>query len=433
MDELDGRIYDDATRQVVTGDRGGLGEPPRDAADHRAQPHSLLDHRLEELLVAVIRGALHLREQIGAAREVVEDPGERRRSGLVAGEQQGDEVVAQLVVGLLRVRDEQLGQHVAPFVEVGNRAPVGDLGVHQFVDVVLQALEPPPRADALQGGIHPPDEDHRVDADQPAEQRAHLTEASCVGDAEDDAQDHLEADVVQVLMNRERHAERPGGDVIGSDLLHGAGPVAHRLPVKGGHHLASALAMRVLIEQQDGLLTHDRPEDRVSLAGMEGVSRAGEDLADVFRTGEHDAATGRRRVHGEHVPVATLPARRDVWPQAEEQDGLHRRRQFRARRQVERGRDLVGPDVAFDRGHDWAFRRSSMYTPGGAVAAGPINRWSPTWPRGGVGRPGYIADARQADPPSAEGAVTRLQAVGALLLAQRPSEISRTAGRTSAR
>ena len=49
------------------------------------------------------------------------------------GKQQRDEVIAQFLVGLGRVGDEQLGQHVGAPGEVGRGAPIGDLGVDHRV------------------------------------------------------------------------------------------------------------------------------------------------------------------------------------------------------------------------------------------------------------------------------------------------------------
>ena len=83
-----------------------------------------------------------------------------------------------------------------------------------------------------------------------------------------------------------------------------------RLAVEGGHHPLAGGQVLLLVEQQHAVLAHDRAEDGVALAGVEGVGRAGEHLADVLGLAQHDGPAGRGDVHREHVAVLALPARR---------------------------------------------------------------------------------------------------------------------------
>ena len=90
------------------------------------------------------------------------------------GQQQRDEVIAQLLVALGRVGDEQLRQHVGAAGQVGRDAPVGDLGVEDAIGLVLQGEEAPPRTDRLQPRVQPAQEHQRADLHQPLQQRAQL-------------------------------------------------------------------------------------------------------------------------------------------------------------------------------------------------------------------------------------------------------------------
>ena len=82
------------------------------------------------------------------AAQLVERPGERGRGGLVAGEEQGDELVAQLLVGeavtvarlgAARISRESTSVRVG---QVGRRTPLADLGVDQLVELVGVLLGP---------------------------------------------------------------------------------------------------------------------------------------------------------------------------------------------------------------------------------------------------------------------------------------------------
>jgi hypothetical protein len=83
----------------------------------------------------------------------------------VAGEQQRDQVVAQFLVGLRGVRDQQFGQHVVTLGEVGHGPPVGDLGVDRRIGGRLHPLKTAPWPNPVECGVHPAHEDQRADLD----------------------------------------------------------------------------------------------------------------------------------------------------------------------------------------------------------------------------------------------------------------------------
>ena len=88
---------------------------------HRVQPHRLLEHRLQPAVVAR-GGGLAGPGAAGSrvAAQLVERPGQRGRGRLVAGEQQGDQLVAELGVGERVAASvghaDQPGQHVGALV-----------------------------------------------------------------------------------------------------------------------------------------------------------------------------------------------------------------------------------------------------------------------------------------------------------------------------
>ena len=65
--------------------------------------------------------------------------------------------------------------------------------------------------------------------------------------------------------------DRPPRDRVRGELLDDLAVAAHRLAVEGGHDPLARSQMFCLVEQQHRVLAHDRPEDGVALAGVEGV------------------------------------------------------------------------------------------------------------------------------------------------------------------
>ena len=142
----------------------------------------------------------------GVAAELVERPGQRGRGGLVAGEQQRDELVAELdvvrawVAGLLALAD-QPGQDVGALGEVGRRTPLADLGVHQLVELHLVLHGAPSTGRLRAAPVASTTEQHRrADVDGGVDPRAQRGEPLLVGDPEDDPQDHLEGEHVHPVV-----------------------------------------------------------------------------------------------------------------------------------------------------------------------------------------------------------------------------------------
>ena len=112
-------------------------------------------------------------------------------------------------------------------------------------------------------------------------------------------------------------------------------------PLKAGISSLRArwCSARVLEEQR--VLAHHRAEDRVGLAGEEGLGVGGEDLAGVLGAGEQDERAVRRQdPHGEDVAVAAVRPRHELVAEAQQADALEQGRPARAGRQ--RGRSMVG-------------------------------------------------------------------------------------------
>ena len=100
--------------------------------DHRPQPQRLLDRRGQ---VGVLPGrdlGAQPRQLVGVADQPLDRPGERRRRRLVAGDQQGEQLVVDLGVAhrraVLVAGGDQQREDVVALLEVGGAAALGDLG-----------------------------------------------------------------------------------------------------------------------------------------------------------------------------------------------------------------------------------------------------------------------------------------------------------------
>ena len=100
------------------------------ARDDRPDPERLLDHGVEILVaLAGVDLGLQTLELARVPQQQVERPRERRRGRLVPGDEQGDQLVAQLDVGhrpaLLVARLEQDREHVVALGDVVGPAGAG--------------------------------------------------------------------------------------------------------------------------------------------------------------------------------------------------------------------------------------------------------------------------------------------------------------------
>ncbi len=226
--------------------------------DHRAQAQRLGDHRPQVGLLAGVHLGTQAHEGRRVAQKKVEGPGKRRRRGLVAGEQQGHELVAKLRVAhrlaVLEAGRDQQREDVLAACQVRVGAPLGDLGGQQLVDLGQAALQrgqrvgPPeapgeqdPQLKPRRGGL----------GEQVGEQGPEPGDARWVADAEDGAQDHLERQRLHARVDRECLAGGPGVDLAGGELRDDPLVGAHPLTVERGKHQPPPREVLVALEQQD--------------------------------------------------------------------------------------------------------------------------------------------------------------------------------------
>ena len=179
--------------------RSSLSQPAPGERDHRAQAQRLGDHRPQIGLLAGVELGPQARERRGVAQKQVERPGERRRRGLVSGEQQRHQLIAKLGVAhrlaVLEAGRDEHREDVVAACEVRVGAPLGDLGGKQLVDLGVARF-------SAASGSGPPKRRASSDAElqhwrgglgeQVGEQRPQPRDARRVAHAEDGAQDHLE-------------------------------------------------------------------------------------------------------------------------------------------------------------------------------------------------------------------------------------------------
>ena len=128
--------------------------------------------------------------------------------------------------------------------------------------------------------------------------------------------------------------ERPRADLALGGLAHQVDRLRDALAVEGGELELALAQVLVLVEQQHRVRADERAEDRVALAGVEDLRRAGEDGLDVGRVGEDDEVPGVGDLVAQREDVAVTPAHRRHPPRSREplQRGLHRLRQRRTGR-----------------------------------------------------------------------------------------------------
>jgi len=287
------------------------------------------------------------------SREALERPGQRSGRGLVAGDQQREQLVAQLLVRervapLGRALDEHRQDAVAGRV----RAVAGDLAVHELVGLRPDRDEAAPRRVpgdvALRGGGE--EEDRVAEAEQIAEQLSHPGEHLLVAHPDDEPQDHLQRDGLHTRPQGDRLADGPTAHLRLRDLPDQVRVAAQRLAVEGGQHELALAHVLVLVQQEQRVLAQERREDPAAHATHVKAPRvAGEDLANQLRVREEHHAPVRRDADREHLAVAAPAALQEAV-----RPGEHRQRLQRGRH---RGswRQRHGRPVS---------QQSSMSTPG---------------------------------------------------------------------
>jgi hypothetical protein len=245
-----------AGREPVAADVRGRGEPAGDVADHRADPQGLADHGVQIRAAGGL--ALELGQQAvhrpGMADEPLDRPRERGRRGLVAGQQQRHQLVAQRSAveraALLVAGPEQQRQHVVARRGVGVGAALCDLRVDKLVHPVPPARQHAPRrqrAEVAGEGRH---HQQRAPADvqQPDERPVEVRPALRRVDPEHRPQDHLERDRLEARAQPEGAVERPPRQLLARRLLHRLLVRAHLRPLEGGQQQLALAHVLVPVE-----------------------------------------------------------------------------------------------------------------------------------------------------------------------------------------
>ena len=241
---------------------GGSVSPPACSSTARRRPASGTTgrRRSDSLTTArryVVALGAGLGEHVRVADEQVERPGQAGRGRLVAGDEQGHQLVADLDVGHLRaVLEAGLDEQRAD-VGAGLPASLGDLGEQQVVDVAGHRLELLERLHAAEEHLHLQAGRGGL-AEQVAEQPVQARAALGIGDAEDGLQDHVERDRLHARMDRERLAGRPRAELALGDLAHGRLVLAHPVTAERRQHHLAALDVLVALEQQQRPRAHQR-------------------------------------------------------------------------------------------------------------------------------------------------------------------------------
>ena len=146
---------------VPAADRDRLGDEPGLAVgQHRTAPERLLDRRQQVVLGAALGANLlgEAAEDLGLAAEALERPRERGRRGLVPGDEEGHQLVAELLPAhlgsVLVAGGEQHRQHVVASVVVPGTA-LGDQLRDQLVRAVAVAQHPLQRAGTVEPAQRP--------------------------------------------------------------------------------------------------------------------------------------------------------------------------------------------------------------------------------------------------------------------------------------
>ena len=134
MDRPDRRVDLHADGHLVgTDPERALAHNAPDARDHRTDPQRLLDNRVEIAVIELSRTLPHAR----VVQHEIERPRQPGGGRLVPGEQEGEQLVADLAVGeadaVLVAGRQQAGEHVVALAQVGGGAAAGDLGVEDLV------------------------------------------------------------------------------------------------------------------------------------------------------------------------------------------------------------------------------------------------------------------------------------------------------------
>jgi hypothetical protein len=270
VDEQDDRRHRGARRQLVAAELERLEQLAQHQGDDRPQAQRLLDHGVDVGRVA--REAL---QAAGLAHEALDRPGQRGRGRLVAGRQQGHELVAQLGVGhrlaLLVAGEQQHREHVVALGQVGRRAALRDQRVELAVDGAQVAPAHDPAHDRVLEAQHR-DHDQRArvagPVDEALERRAQARHRRAVLDPEDGAHDDLERDRLRVRAQREGLAGGQRRDGALGRLAHDRAVALDAFAVEGRQHELALAHVLVAVQQEERVGPERGAQDLVRLAGV---------------------------------------------------------------------------------------------------------------------------------------------------------------------
>jgi hypothetical protein len=254
-------------------------------------------------------------EHLRVAHDPLEGPGQRGRGGLVPGDEQGDQLVAQLLVGhppaVLVAGLHEERQDVRSALEVLLAPAPPDLLEEQVVDRRQVLVEAGPGS--LQPDREPEredDEDHeralgRIE--HALESVPQAVEALALLEAEDGPNDHVEGYGLHAGPDREGLPSRPALELPLGGLDDQLAVGLHPLAVEGGEHQLAMAHVRMLVEQKHGVRAHQRLEQHPPLAGVHQLGARLVDLLDQLGVGDEDHRPVDAEADREDVAVA-LPA-----------------------------------------------------------------------------------------------------------------------------
>jgi len=232
----------------------------------------------------------------------MEHPCKRRRGGLVAGHEEREHLVQQLLVlhrlAVLVTGLDQHRQHIGAPARPLPAAP-RDLGQEDCREVPPIPHEAAPRREAPEVDAQRRDEEEcRCRAvgerEEPEEARPQARELLSFVDSEDGAQDHVERDRLQLAVHRERTAERPGVD-------HAAGDLPHDAPVDVDAFAVERRQQELALPEVTGAVEHEERVPAQDGAEHPGIPFAAAQLVGVAREDVPDGL-GVREDHRRRLP-----------------------------------------------------------------------------------------------------------------------------------
>ncbi len=339
MDQVDARHQRPARREDVTADLARLAESAGGDRQDGALAQGLADDRVE--VGVVVAGQLG--EQAVADDRVVEDalerPREPVRGRLVAGDQQGQHLVADLRIGdeavLVRLRRGQDREHVVAALVRAQAAADLDLLEQDVVDLPGHRHHPAERGAAAELALELRHQRQRVLGDL-QHRRHQLAELAIVvgqADADRDPDDHLGRDPPRRSLQGEGLADRPGGELAGRDLRDQVAVAADRGLLEGGHQQPAVVAVLGAVEQEQRAIAEHGAEQAVGRAHPEHLRVAGQHLPCGGVVGDHRGPLERAEADAEDRPVAAQVALHERDRVAEPAPHLQQPRRPRAGRQ----------------------------------------------------------------------------------------------------